>query len=202
MTPPVFVIDDDPSVRDSIVTLLRTESLTVRAFASGEDFFARLPHDIVACVITDLRMPGMDGAELVRRLMELRGIAWAVIVITAHADVPVAVSLMRSGVVDFIEKPFDPLRLVDAVKGCLNHLGTADMALKAQAQSLHKIAQLTPRERQVFDGLVDGLSNKEIARSLKISPRTVEVFRAKIMVKTEATSLSALVQMGLLVRSP
>ncbi|MDP1912903.1 response regulator transcription factor [Brevundimonas sp.] len=201
MSPSVFVIDDDPSVRDAIVLLLRKEGVRVRAFTSGQDFFDRLPDDAVACVITDLRMPGINGAEVVQRLTELRGTSWAIIVITAHADVPIAVSLMRSGAIDFIEKPFDPQRLIETVKGCLNHLGSTGTILEARSRALRKIELLTPRELQVFDHLVEGLSNKEIARRLKISPRTVEVFRAKVMAKTEVGSLSALVQMSLFARS-
>jgi two-component system, LuxR family, response regulator FixJ len=202
MTPSIFVVEDDHAVRDSIVTVLRSEGLTVRAFASGEEFFARYPQEETACVVTDLRMPGMDGAELVRRVTELHGSRWSVMVITAHADVPTAIGLMRAGVVDLLEKPFDPMRLVEAVKGCLNYLGSAEAARSARRRSVEMLDRLTSRERQVLDGLVDGLSNKEIARRLEISPRTVEVFRAKLIAKTGAASLSALIQMGLLARTP
>ena len=115
----VFIIDDDAAVRDSLLTLLRGEGIRARGFASGDDFFSALPEDPMACVITDMRMPGMDGAEVVRRVGEKRGAAWPVIVITGHADVPMVVQMMRSGVVDFIEKPFDPPRLIETVRGCL-----------------------------------------------------------------------------------
>ncbi|MBD7941231.1 response regulator transcription factor [Brevundimonas guildfordensis] len=198
MSRSVFVIDDDHAVRDSLLALLRADGVRARGFAGGADFFAALPEDAAACVITDVRMPGMDGAELVRRLIELRGDAWPIIVITGHADVTMAVQMMKSGIVDFIEKPFDPERLIEAVRGCLNRLDDLDQRQQARQSAQLRLGRLTPRERQVFDALVAGLSNKEIALQLKISPRTVEVFRAKVMAKMEADSLSALVRMGLM----
>ena len=197
MSRSVFVIDDDPAVRDSLLTLLRADGVRARGFAGGIDFFAALPEDAAACVVTDVRMPGMDGAEVVRRLIELRGNAWPVIVITGHADVTMAVQMMKTGIVDFIEKPFDPERLIEAVRACLNRLDDLDVRQQARQSAQMRLGRLTPRERQVFDALIAGLSNKEIALNLKISPRTVEVFRAKVMTKMEADSLSALVRMGL-----
>ncbi|MEN5170416.1 response regulator [Brevundimonas pondensis] len=193
----VFIIDDDAAVRDSLLTLLRGEGIRARGFASGDDFFSALPEDPMACVITDMRMPGMDGAEVVRRVGEKRGAAWPVIVITGHADVPMVVQMMRSGVVDFIEKPFDPPRLIETVRGCLARLTDLNQQQGARAAVELRLARLTPRERQVFDALIHGDSNKAIALALDISPRTVEVFRAKVMTKMEADSLSALVRMGM-----
>ncbi|MGV9007444.1 MAG: response regulator transcription factor [Brevundimonas sp.] len=198
--PSVFVIDDDAAVRDSLIALFRGEGMTARGFESGADFLARMPDDRMACVVTDLRMPGIDGTELIGRVMALRGPAWPVVVVTGHADVPVAVRLMKAGVVDFIEKPFDPTLLVETVAACLRRLVDDNAVHRSRALTVARLNRLTPRETQVFDGLVQGLSNKEIAQDLRISPRTVEVFRAKIMVKTEAASLSALVRMGLLAR--
>lgn len=197
MMPSVFIIDDDAAVRDSLTVLFRSEGLQARGFEGGADFFDRLPDDAMACVVTDLRMPGIDGSELIRRVKDLRGGSWPVVVVTGHADVPVAVQLMKAGVVDFIEKPVDPVRLVDSVKSCLRRLLDVDAERQSRAATLERLGRLTPRENQVFDGLIRGQSNKEIAQDLEISPRTVEVFRAKIMVKTEADSLSALVRMGL-----
>ena len=109
----VFIIDDDPGVRDSLLVLLRSEGIRARGFASGVDFFKNLPEDATACVITDVRMPDMEGGEVVRRLTQMRGHAWPVIVITGHADVPMAVQMMKAGVIDFIEKPFEPGRLIE-----------------------------------------------------------------------------------------
>ena len=193
----VFIIDDDAAVRDSLLMLLRSEGIRARGFSSGVDFFSALPDDPTACVITDMRMPGMDGAEVARRLSELRGAAWPVNVITGHADVPMVVQMMKAGIVDFIEKPFDPPRLLETVRGCLTRLNDLDQTQGARAAVQVRLARLTPRERQVFDALIHGRSNKEIALDLDISPRTVEVFRAKVMAKMEADSLSALVRMGL-----
>ena len=195
--PSTFVIEDDFAVRDALVTLLRAEGVPARGFASGTDFFDRMPPDAVACVVTDLRMPGLDGVEVVRRVAEMKGNAWPIIVITGHGDVAAAVELMKSGVVDFIEKPFDPPRLLEAVHGCLVHLMKEGGAHQSRLEAAGRIAQLSQRENQVFRALVEGRSNKEIAAELSISPRTVEIFRAKVMIKMQANSLSALVRMGL-----
>lgn len=193
----VFVIDDDAAVRDSLLHLLRSEGIRARSFASGADFFANLPEDRSACVITDIRMPGMDGGEVVRRLGELNNRTWPVIVITGHADVPMAVQLMKAGVIDFIEKPFDPTRMIETVKGALDSLDDLSARQEKRMEVERRVALLTPRERQVFAALIEGRSNKEIALLLEISPRTVEIFRSKVMDKMKAESLSALVRMGL-----
>jgi two-component system response regulator FixJ len=193
----VFVIDDDQALRDSLLMLLRGEGIRARGFPSGTAFLDALPEEKTACVITDLRMPQMEGAELIRQLSRLRGEAWPVIVITGHADVPLAVQLMKAGVVDFIEKPFDPNRILEAVRGCLSVLERQGAESEAREEATSRLASLTPRERQVFEALIDGKSNKEIAISLSISPRTVEIFRAKVMQKMQVTSLSMLVRMGL-----
>jgi len=200
-TGPVFVIEDDPAVRDSLVVLLRGEGLQARGFASGADFFAHLPEASSACVITDVRMPGMDGTEVVRRIAELTDRAWPAIVITGHADVPLAVRMMKSGIVDFIEKPVDPARLTETVRSVLDRLGDVSREQAARLAAEARAASLTPRERQVFDALVEGRANKEIAQQLSISPRTVEIFRSRVMDKMEAPSLSALVRMGVMLES-
>ena len=189
----VLIAEDD----DALLLLLRGEGIRARAFASGADLFANLPEVDSACVITDVRMPDMDGIEVVRRLAELKGHAWPVIVITGHADVPMAVQMMKAGVVDFIEKPFDPNRLLEAVRGCLGHLSDQASERQTRQEIALRVAQLSQRESQVFRALVEGRSNKEIAADLSISPRTVEIFRAKVMSKMQARSLSALVRMGL-----
>ena len=193
----VFVIDDDQAMRDSLLMLLRGEGIRARGFASAMQFLEQLPDDKSACVITDLRMPQIEGSELIQRLKALKGEAWPVIVITGHADVPLAVQLMKAGVVDFIEKPFDPNRILEAVRGCLSALARPGVESEAREQTAARLASLTPRERQVFDALIDGKSNKEIALALDISPRTVEIFRAKVMQKMQAQSLSMLVRLGL-----
>lgn len=193
----VFVVDDDQAMRDSLLLLLRGEGIGARGFPSAAAFLEALPDEKAACVITDLRMPQIEGAELIQRLRTLRGDTWPVIVITGHADVPLAVQLMKAGVVDFLEKPFDPNRILEAVRGCLAVLERHGTENEAREQASMRLATLTPRERQVFDALIDGKSNKEIALILDISPRTVEIFRAKVMQKMQASSLSMLVRMGL-----
>ncbi|WP_426024385.1 response regulator FixJ [Brevundimonas sp. PWP3-1b1] len=193
----VFVVDDDPAMRDALLLMLRAEGFRARAFSSASDFLEALPPDKSACVVTDMRMPGLNGTDLVRKVRELRGDSWPVIVITGHADVPLAVQLMKAGVVDFIEKPFDPNRLLESVRGCVMSLNSREADRAAREAATSRLATLTARERQVFDALIEGCSNKEIALRLEISPRTVEIFRAKVMTKMEAASLSALVRMGM-----
>ena len=199
MTPhSVFIIDDDPAMRDSLLMLFRGAGMRARAFSGARDFLDHLPEDKSACVVTDIRMPQLDGVELVDQLHIRRGAKWPVIVITGHADVPLAVQLMKAGVVDFIEKPFDPNRILESVRGCIASLAVMAPEIEARERAQQSLDTLTPRERQVFDALIQGKSNKEIALDLDISPRTVEIFRAKVMQKMEADSLSALVRMGLL----
>ncbi|MDY6922648.1 MAG: response regulator [Pseudomonadota bacterium] len=193
----VFVIDDDDAVRDSILCLLRSQGVRTRAFASGIQFFENLPDVGSACVITDVRMPGMDGAEVVRRLRALKGDAWPIIVITGHAEVPLAVQLMKAGVVDYIEKPFEPNRLVEVVRGSFAHMDNLLLQKAETDIAARRVARLTPREREVFDALVQGRTNKHIANELQISPRTVEIFRARVMEKIEAETLSELIRTGL-----
>ena len=193
----VFVIDDDEAVRESILCLLRSHGLRTRAFASGVQFFENLPDVSSACVITDVRMPGMDGAEVVRRLRTLKGETWPIIVITGHAEVPLAVELMKAGVVDYIEKPFEPNRLVEVVRGSFAHLDDLLLQKAETDAAIRRLARLTPREREVFQALVQGRTNKHIAGDMRISPRTVEIFRAKVMEKMEAETLSALIRTGL-----
>lgn len=194
----VFVIDDDEGVRDSLLTLLRGEGIRARCFSSASDFFAHLPDAQSACVITDVRMPDIDGAEVVHRLSLLTDHDWPVIVITGHGDVPMAVQMMKAGVIDFIEKPFDPNRLLEAVRGCLGHLNGLTIERASRVTTERNLASLTRRERQVFERLVEGHSNKEIGRVLGISTRTVETFRATVMTKLSVESLSALVRIGIL----
>lgn len=194
----VLIAEDDEAVRDALLVLLRSEGIRARAFASGAELLANLPETESACVITDIRMPDMDGTEVVQRLAELKGTSWPVIVITGHADVPLAVQMMKAGVVDFIEKPFEPTRLLEAVRGCLGHISESRNERLTRIQIQERINLLSLREHQVFRALVEGRSNKEIAAELAISPRTVEIFRAKVMSKMQAGNLSALVRMGLL----
>lgn len=198
MTPhSIFIVDDDPAMRDALTLMLRGAGFRARAFVSADDFLGDLPTDASACVVTDVRMPGVEGPELVRRLKTLRGDSWPVIVIIGHADVPLAVQLMKAGVSDFIEKPFDPQQILDSVGRCIASLSGLEAERAAREEAQGRLASLTNRERQVFDALIDGCSNKEIALRLEISPRTVEIFRAKVMTKMQAPNLSTLVRIGM-----
>lgn len=200
MNQTVFVIDDDAAARDSLTFLLRAEGLTSRAFASARAFLDQLHKEQTGCIVTDVRMPEMDGITLVHTLKEI-GCAMPIIVITGHADVPLAVQAMKSGVADFIEKPFDSLTLLKAVHGALEVADARNALNTRRAMIQRRRGALTEREGQVLDLVVDGLSNKEIGQVLGISPRTVEIYRAHVMTKMQADSLSDLVKMMLTVQA-
>jgi two-component system response regulator FixJ len=170
----------------------------VRSFASGQEFLDVVSSLGPGCLIVDVRMPGMDGFELQRRLGE-RQLSIPVIVITGHGDVPMAVRAIRGGAVDFIEKPFSERAIFDSIRLALSRLAAheADSRTTADPAILRRLALLSPREREVLDGLVEGLPNKTIAYDLKISPRTVEIHRARVMDKMQARSLSELVRLAL-----
>ena len=194
----VHVVDDDLAVRQSLSFLLASDGLPVRLHESALAFLDAMTDTSTGCIVTDVRMPGIDGIELLRRL-KARGCSLPVIVMTGHADVPMAVEAMKEGAVDFIEKPFDDDMFLAAVRS----------ALRLQEQHAQRDAQITEvqarlqglseRERQVLEGLVAGKANKVIAYDLGISPRTVEIYRANVMTKMQAGSLSELVRMALVV---
>jgi two-component system response regulator FixJ len=192
----VFVVDDDADVRDSICALLDSVGLASQSFDSALTFLASYQANHHGCVIADVRMPEMDGMALQEELRK-RGSSLPVIVVTGHADVPLAVRAMKAGAVDLIEKPFDHQALIGSVRRALAQaISTREQASAAQrAGSL--IATLSTRERQVLELLVAGRSNKVIAYELDISPRTVEIHRAHVMEKMEANSLSDLVRAAL-----
>lgn len=196
----VHVVDDDESARESLAFLLESADLHVETYASAPAFLAALPNARPGCVITDVRMPEMSGQELVARLAALNA-RMPIIMITGHGDIPMAVEAMRSGVVDFIEKPFSEVRILDALKRALGAMTEASAASGDKAEILQRLETLSERERQVLDGVVAGHPNKVIARELGISPRTVEIYRAKLMTKMQADNLAALVRMTLSARS-
>jgi two-component system, LuxR family, response regulator FixJ len=192
----VYVIDDDEAMRDSLDFMLGAADFHVTVFESAHQFLDTLSSIEFGCVVSDVRMPGIDGIELLKRLKANRSV-FPVVIMTGHGDVPLAVEAMKLGAVDFLEKPFEDDRII----------GMIDVALKqaeagAQSEALthdlaSRIATLSPRERQVMDGLIAGLSNKQIARDYDISPRTIEVYRANVMTKMQAGSLSELVRLAI-----
>jgi len=190
----VHLIDDDEAVRQSLAFLLATAGHAVRVYDSGEAFLAAAGTVQPGCIVSDVRMPGIDGLALQRRLKEI-GITLPVIIMTGHADVPLAVEAMKAGAIDFIEKPFDDQVLLSAIQVALTRQGATGQRDAEAKQILAKIDALSERERQVLDGLVAGHPNKTIAYDLDLSPRTVEVHRANLMTKMGANSLSELVRM-------
>jgi two-component system, LuxR family, response regulator FixJ len=193
----VHVIDDDEGLRESLAFLLRSAKLEVRSFDSAKAFLDVLPDTALGCVITDVRMPEMSGIELLRRLKELK-IGVPVIVITGHGDIALAVEAMKIGAADFFEKPFDDDLLVASVRAALQQQQDQTKRGAERAEIEHRIATLSPREKDVLTGLIEGRANKQIAFDLGISPRTVEIYRANLMNKMQADSLSGLVRMALL----
>jgi two-component system response regulator FixJ len=193
----VHIIDDDEAVRESVAFLLDSAGIRSRAYASAEQFLSSFSAESTGCIITDVRMPGTTGIDLLRRLAEL-GSTVPAIVITGHADVPLAVEAMRLGAVDFLEKPFDDESLIVSVRSALSRARQGDRTEAERAAANSRIATLSPRERDVLEGLVAGKPNKMIAFDLGISARTVEVYRANVMTKTQAASLSELVRMALI----
>jgi two-component system response regulator FixJ len=193
----VHVIDDDAEVRQSLAFLLGTAGLAVRIHDSALAFLEIAPDVKDGCVVTDIRMPGMDGLEMQRRLRELK-IRLPVIVMTGHGDVPLAVEAMKAGAIDFIEKPFEDETLLSAIRSALARQAV-DSDRDARAAAIQeRIGRLSEREREVLDRLVSGKANKIIAYELGISARTVEVYRANVMTKMQADSLSELVRMALM----
>jgi two-component system response regulator FixJ len=195
----VHVIDDDEALRDSLEFLLDAAGIAARSWESAVAFLAALPELAPGCIVTDVRMPDMTGLELVERLKTLDR-ADPIIVITGHADVPLAVEAMKAGVLDFIEKPFDNRRLLAAARAALareNAESGSPRDDEALRDIVERLDSLSARERQVLDGLVAGHANKVIAYDLEISPRTVEVYRANVMTKMRARSLSELVRLAI-----
>jgi two-component system response regulator FixJ len=197
----VHVIDDDDAVRDSLSFLLRAANFDVLAYQSANHFLELLTRETDGCVITDVRMPDISGLDLLRRM---RGLSCTlpVIVMTGHGDIQLAVEAMKAGAADFLEKPFDDERVLAAVRSALESRRVDSERVGLRNEIGERVESLSQRERQVLDGLVAGLPNKTIAHELGISPRTVEVYRANVMTKMQAGSLSELVRMTLLVQAP
>ena len=200
MSAVIHVIDDDEAVRESLAFLLATAGHAVHTHASARLFLdAGMPaaDPSMSCIITDVRMPDMTGIDLLHHLQE-KGSTVPVIVVTGHGDVPLAVEAMKLGAADFLEKPFDDVAILDTVKSALARREKVHQHDALREQVSERIAGLSQRERQVLECLVVGQANKTIAYELGISPRTVEVYRANVMTKMKAQSLSELVRMALL----
>ncbi|MCW5697530.1 MAG: response regulator transcription factor FixJ [Bauldia sp.] len=192
----VHIVDDDAAMRDSLAFLLAAAGMKAEAHESAMAFLKALPGLSASCVVTDVRMPEMSGIDLLGRLHAERP-GLPVIVMTGHGDIALAVQAMKLGAVDFIEKPFDDTVLIAAVESALGKTRELGLRDAERAEIIARLEQLSPRERQVLDGLVGGKPNKVIAFDLDISPRTVEVYRANVMTKMQAASLSQLVRMAI-----
>lgn len=193
----VHVVDDDAAMRDSVGFLLDTAGFEVALYQDGTRLLDTLAKPARGCVLTDIRMPDVDGLELLRRL-RASGHTLPVVVMTGHGDVPLAVEAMKLGACDFIEKPFDDEALLQALRSALDRGRPVEGADPRLQEFIQRVGTLSQRERQVLDQLVAGGTSKEIGRALDISPRTVEIYRAKLMAKTQATGLQELVRWAVL----
>ena len=192
----VHIVDDDQAVRDSLAFLFKSIRLPTAVHESGTTFLAGLSTEARGCIITDVRMPDITGIDLLRRVREMK-VQMPVIVITGHGDVPLAVEAMKLGAFDFFEKPFDDQAIIGAVRRALEAATQAGKTSAERAELEKRFASLSAREREVLDGLIAGHANKVIASDLAISPRTVEIYRANVMTKMHASSLSELVRMAI-----
>jgi FixJ family two-component response regulator len=194
--PVVFVVDDDPAMRDSLRWLIESTGLQVETFADAQTFLARIRPDLPGCLVLDVRMPGMSGLDLQAELTR-RGIGLPTIVVTGHAEVPMAVRAVKAGAIDFIEKPFSDQLLLDRVRQGIDMDRQERDGRARRAEILRRMSLLTQREREVLDLVVVGKANKEIAAALHLSPKTVEVHRAHVMEKMQASSVAELVRLAL-----
>lgn len=192
--PTVFVVDDDPAVLDSVQLLLRSVGLDAETFSSAREFLDAYDPERPGCLVLDIRMPGMSGLELQARLDSM-GSTLPIVFVTAHGDVPMAVQAVKSGAIDFIEKPFCDQELIDRTQQAIEENARIREQLANRKEIAERIASLTPRERQVMELVIAGNTNKLIAHDLGISQRTVEIHRARVMDKLQAESVSELVQM-------
>jgi len=194
--PTIFIVDDDAAVRDALKLLLRSVGQAVETYASAQEFLEGYGEDRPGCLVLDIRMPGMSGLELQQKLNEKHSIL-PIIFITGHGDVPMAVEAMQAGAVDFIQKPFRDQDLIDRINQALEKDGANRAALGERNDIRRRLETLTPREREVLDLVVHGKANKVIAGDLNLSQRTVEIHRARVMEKMQASSLAHLVRMVL-----
>src|ERR1700676_2029153 len=192
----VYVIDDDEAMRDSLDFLLGAADFHVTLYESAHKFLDAISTVDFGCVVSDVRMPGIDGIELLKRLKASHSV-FPVVIMTGHGDVPLAVEAMKLGAVDFLEKPFEDDRLIGMIDAALRQAESSARSEAVMLDVAARVTTLSPRERQVMDGLIAGLSNKLIAKEYDISPRTIEVYRANVMTKMQAGSLSELVRLAM-----
>jgi len=197
--PRVFIVDDDPGVLDSLAFLLRTVGLRTETFGSAQEFIARGDVRAPGCLLLDVRMPMMSGLELQEKLQAI-GSTLPVIFLSAHGDIPMAVKAVKSGAMDFVQKPFRDQELIDKIQSALEYDRRARASAAATSDAAARFGSLTPRERQVLEAVVAGKANKVIAADLGVSQRTVEIHRAHVMRKMQADSVARLVQMALRAR--
>ncbi|MFT5776045.1 response regulator transcription factor [Hyphomonas sp.] len=191
----IHLVDDDEAVRHSASFMLRHAGFTVKTYADGVIFLESAQQAELGCILLDVQMPHMDGLEVQQRLNDL-GISLPVIVLTGHGDVEVAVKAMKAGAVDFVEKPYEKQMLLAALTRAFERLDARSHKDVLTDEAKGRIERLTPRERDVLGGLVDGFTNKMIAETLDISPRTVEIHRANLMEKLDAPSLSSVLRIA------
>ncbi|MEM9473199.1 MAG: response regulator [Pseudomonadota bacterium] len=190
----IYVVEDNSSVRRSLCALMTAHGYDPSPFASAEDFLEGYDPDMPACMLLDIKMPGISGLQL-QELLNNQGVAIPIVVLTGHGDVAAAVQAMKNGAIDFVEKPPDERVLLAAIKAAVERLGNKPLARIPQAEVKRRLARLTTREREVLDHLVQGKINKQIADDLGISQRTVEVHRARIREKMEARGLADLIRL-------
>jgi two-component system response regulator FixJ len=189
----IYIVDDDEQVRESIARVLSRHGFTPHTFATAQQFLDVLPRLEPGCVLTDVCMPGMSGLELQKLLRNAP--EFSVVLMTAYAQIRTAVEAIKNGAFEFIEKPFDPDALCEVLRSAVAAVGSQQQGVGGDV--LSRIALLSPREREVFVGVVRGQSNKELARDLQLSPRTVESHRARVLAKMQARSTSELIRMGI-----
>ncbi len=195
-SPLVYLIDDDEAVREALAFLIRTVGLRVEAFAESAHFLSAFERDAIGCLILDVRMPGMGGLQ-VQELLAAQGVDLPVIVITGHGDLELCRRAFKAGAVEFLTKPIDEHALLEAVQKAVRAHILSRARLAASRQARERLERLSERERDVLGLIVDGLSNKQIAQRLGLSPRTVETHRANLFAKLEAGSLAELIRLYL-----